>query len=209
MDNVSFRYTTDQDGWITGVYFGCMSGNCSEFIGDSTDYGYPTWKDWADSVCLNAWRVTVAADVYQLHHDAEREESLLALYEQQKEANSPVTKDLLENGLFNLVAREDSQEGTFSIGNLAIEWGLVEVTSGNEEKEGSYGGSADVVFSRVFAKPPGIVTSFSGSYSNQLSTSCFGVDTSGFKAAVRLTDANSTRKIQWLAVGIINSKAFG
>lgn len=209
MDNVSFRYTRDEEGYIKDVYFGCTSGNCFEFIGDSTDYGYPTWDAWVNSVHLNAWRVTMTEGVYQLHHDASREASLKALHKKQKEENKPVTKSSLENDIFDFVARQAWRRGTACIGNLAFEWGYVEVTTGDEEKEGSYGGHSDVAFSRVFAETPGIVTSFSGMYTNQISTSSYDADGTGFKASARLSTPNSTRTVQWIAIGIVNSQAFG
>lgn len=209
MNDLSFRYTEDEDGWITGVYFGCMSGNCYEFIGNPTDYGYLTWEEWADNVCLNAWRVTIGEDGYQLHHDASREEELLALYEQRKEENKIITKGALESDIFNLVTRSGSREGMASIGNLAFEWGTVSVTSGDTLANETYSGSAGVKFTRVFSQVPGILTSFGGSYQDLRSVSYYSASKTGFSVAVRLAAPNTTRTVQWLAVGIINSKALG
>lgn len=198
IDYPEFRYKTDSEGYITDVFFGCTSESCKGFSDDPNLYGYNTWEEWASNEIINAWKIVN----FTLVRDKEREARILARWKEEERQNETITRRLLSDILFD-ISDFGSRIGSVRVGNLGIEWGLAEVTSGTSGTDGVYTGNVNVVFDNKYKAVPGVTTSWAGKYANQISTSSFETTTSGCGIAGRMTDPSSTRKIQWIAIGIL------
>ena len=197
--NNSFRYETDAQGYITNVFFGCMSGNCKEFVGLPSEHGYQSWTEWADNECINAWKIEGST----LVHDENREAELLALYEEQSETNRILSKGELLQELLPFANGTGSKNGSARIGNLIIEWGTTTLTSGSVVNSGGvYFASRSVALGNVYAYNPCVIVGFTGSYDDLVRVESYGVSTTSFSVAMRLSKASVQRTIQWFAIGV-------
>ena len=77
------RYTLDNDNYILNVYFGCYSGECTEYTGEVPE-GYETLAIWAENANIRAYKLVDGNLVLDTVKNAELER----LYASEQEENS-------------------------------------------------------------------------------------------------------------------------
>lgn len=124
--------------------------------------------------------------------------------------NNQVTidDDLLVNGTTKFgklegVSSTGARTGSIVIGNMAIVFDTVSITTGTSVLEGLYSGLTDISFGVKFKQAPAIITNWAGNYANMHSTGAFSADATGATIWGRLVNPSSTRTIQWVAIGEI------
>lgn len=108
----------------------------------------------------------------------------------------------------NILGTIANSSGSAIIGDIGIEWGTVEVTSGTSgtSSQGTtlYTASEAITFKNNYSKIAGVLTGWRSGYLNQASTYANNVSTTGCNIAGFISSANSTRTIGYFVVGIIN-----
>lgn len=85
------RYELDANGYVLSVYWGCNSGNCTEYEGIVPE-GYDNLTDWSENAIINAYYINEEGN---LTLDAERLAELEEQIEQDYIDNMPILyKDL-------------------------------------------------------------------------------------------------------------------
>lgn len=85
------RIKLDANGYVLNVYWGCHSGNCTEYTG-RTPYGYSDLNDWSENAFINAYYLNENGDLIL---DANKLADLEEKAGQQAVDNAPVLhKDL-------------------------------------------------------------------------------------------------------------------
>lgn len=111
----------------------------------------------------------------------------------------------IENTISNVTS--ESSIGNATTGKLGVEWGQVEVTSGESgtTAQGTtiYVGQTDITFKNKYKKNPQVITGWRSGYYNQISTYASSVTTTGAKINGYLSSANSTRTVGYLVIGEI------
>lgn len=115
------------------------------------------------------------------------------------------TSDLTNDSGFitNTLSGVSSGAGCAIIGDILIEWGQVNVTTGTSATSSLYAGYADVTFTNEFKYNPQISLVWHGNYANQHSLNTYNRSTTGFRAYGRTSTERTTRTIGWLAIGQI------
>lgn len=94
IDYNKMRYETDEQGYLTKVNFGCLTGSCQIYEG-LTPEGYYELEDWYESNCttIKAWKIVNG----NLVHDENRENELQIQFEIEAEKNALATHDWVRN----------------------------------------------------------------------------------------------------------------
>lgn len=66
------RYELDSNGYICKVFFGCLSGTCTEYEGE-VPTGYETLEEWATNANIRAYKIEDNNLVYDETRNAELE----------------------------------------------------------------------------------------------------------------------------------------
>ncbi len=113
----------------------------------------------------------------------------------------------INNKLINEIISASTGSGCIKIGNIGIEWGVVDVTTSSSASTTNpfsiYGGSTNITYTNRYKYTPRVFTSFSSRYSNQISTAGVSALTTATIGAYLIT-ANSTRNVAYLVIGIID-----
>lgn len=108
----------------------------------------------------------------------------------------------------NILGEIASSSGSAVIGDIGIEWGTVEVTSGESgtSSQGTtlYVGTTPITFKNKYSKISGVLTGWRSGYFNQASTYANSVSNTGCNIGGFISSANSTRSIGYFVVGQVN-----
>lgn len=107
------RIELDVNGYVSGLFWGCMSGNCMEYAG-KVPAGYSSLYQWAEEAEIKAYYLDVNGD---LTLDHSRQLALEELYAAQEADNKQVVWKDLNEALEPLLG--DFPEVT-ALGNFAI-----------------------------------------------------------------------------------------
>lgn len=119
--------------------------------------------------------------------------------------DSTIGGDLSVAGSLSIDAADHTANriGVVVIGNMCIEFGKVDITTGTTVADDVYTGGTDITFSNTFKYAPAIFTDWAGRYNNLKATGSTGASKTGATIWGKCSDASSTRTIQWIAIGEI------
>lgn len=89
------RYELGSDGYISKVFFGCHSGNCTLYEG-TIPSGYSTLEEWSEKANIQAYKIVNG----QLVYDSARNNELRTLWNIQDEEDK-IKKYIYERGANN------------------------------------------------------------------------------------------------------------
>ncbi len=109
------RYEIDNEGYVLNVFFGCYSGECTEYTGEIPE-GYETLPIWAENANIRAYKLVDG----NLILDTVKNEELEALYAKQTEENSYASKKYVSDKLQYSTAVVTDELATETNGNDLI-----------------------------------------------------------------------------------------
>lgn len=111
------RYELDDKGYVCKVFFGCFSGTCTLYEGE-TPTGYTTLEEWATNANIRAYKIVDG----NLIHDSERATEL------ELEWQTMGSKNLLFNGVA-------SAGDTITLKDDYTKYSLLHVVTGSDTEE--------------------------------------------------------------------------
>lgn len=131
-------------------------------------------------------------------------------FEDLPSTNTPLNAANLNNNFneLNNILSSGSESGRVKIGNIGIEWGQVNVTSGTSSS--TSGGltfytalSDDINYLNSYSKAPSVSLTWAGNYINEHTLFTTSRSKTKFKAGGYLFTSGSTRTIAYLVIGVL------